>query len=184
MRAFVLCTGRCGSTTFAKACAHIDNYTSGHETRSDRIGGRLDYPDRHIEVDNRLSWFLGTLDRRYGRDPLYVHLTRDPEETAESYAQRFRGKASIVRAFGQGIVQRRVPPATDADWLAVSRLCVATVTDNIRLFLRDKPNVVHVTLDDLPSGFDEVWDRLDATGDRQAAHDELAVRHNRRRRRG
>lgn len=182
MRAFVLTTGRAGSTTFAKACSHITNFTSGHETRSNRITGRLSYPDQHIEVDNRLSWFLGSLDRIFGNAPLYVHLTRDPEQTAESYAARFRGKASIVRAFGQGVIQRGQPPATDAERLAVSRLCIATVNDNIRAFLKDKSSVIEVDLSDLRPGFDAMWDLLGCEGDQEAAHAELGRRYNRRRR--
>ncbi len=56
MDVFVLCTGRCGSTTFIKACAHITNYTAAHESRTGLLGSdRLDYPGKHIEADNRLS---------------------------------------------------------------------------------------------------------------------------------
>ena len=31
---FVLNVGRRGSTSFAKACSHITNFSSGHETKS------------------------------------------------------------------------------------------------------------------------------------------------------
>ena len=56
MNVFVLCTGRCGSTTFACACRHIENYTAAHESRSHLAGPeRFAYPEDHIEVDNRLS---------------------------------------------------------------------------------------------------------------------------------
>lgn len=181
MRVFVLCTGRSGSTTFARAAEHITNFTSAHESRSDLIDERLDYPDDHIEIDNRLSWFLGSLEKRYGDEPLYVYLTRDPEETAESYAQRFRGKASLVRAFGQGIVQRTEPPADDETRLAVSRLCIATIIDNIEAFLRGKPKVIRASLPDLRPGFDEMWERIGAEGDLDAAHADLKLRYNRRR---
>ena len=67
MNVFILNSGRCGSTTWIRACTHIDNFSAGHETRSHLSGdARLDYPDRHIEADNRLSWLLGRLDRQYG----------------------------------------------------------------------------------------------------------------------
>jgi hypothetical protein len=63
MNVFVLTTGRSGSLTFAEACRRITNYTTGHETRVGRVGPeRLAYPDRHIEVDHRLAWFLGRMD--------------------------------------------------------------------------------------------------------------------------
>ena len=38
---------------------------------------RLDYPDQHIESDNRLAWYAGRLEKRYGDDAFYVHLKRD-----------------------------------------------------------------------------------------------------------
>lgn len=178
MRAFILTTGRSGSTTFAKACAHIINYTSGHESRADKIKDRCAYPEDHIEVDNRLSWFLGTLDRLYGTDPLYIHLTRDRDEVIRSYARRRRSPMSIMRATANGILQRREPPKTDEQWQAVSGLVVDTVTDNINLFLGDKPNVIDVTLDNIQVGFDEMWARLGCEGDIEAAHAELRKRHN------
>lgn len=176
MRAFVLTTGRSGSTTFARGCAHLTNYSSAHESRTALVHDRLNYPDRHIEADNRLAWFLGTLDRLYGDDPVYVHLTRDPEETAVSYAARFTASASIVKAFGYGVLR------TDGDYdpLEVSRLVVATVNNNIALFLRDKTKVVHVSLPDLRPGFDEMCERLGAEGDMDAAYAELQRRHNKR----
>ncbi len=47
MNVFVLTTGRSGSLTFAEACRHISNYSSGHETRVGLIGAeRLAYPGR------------------------------------------------------------------------------------------------------------------------------------------
>lgn len=66
---FVLCTGRCGSTTlFAQACQHIENYTASHESKIFLLGDkRLEYSQNHIEVDNRLSWFLGSLEKKIWR---------------------------------------------------------------------------------------------------------------------
>jgi hypothetical protein len=89
MNVFVLSTGRCGSTTIARAFGHAVNFTSGHETRANFVDGRLDYPDQHIESDNRLCWFLGSLDRRYGERARWIHLTRDPDEVIESYWRRW-----------------------------------------------------------------------------------------------
>ena len=66
MNVFVLCTGRCGSVTLYKICKHIQNFTSGHESRK-----KLDfkYQENHIEIDNRLSWFLGRLDDKFIINP-------------------------------------------------------------------------------------------------------------------
>jgi hypothetical protein len=169
VRAFVLCTGRCGSKTLAAACSHITNYTVGHETRARLLEGRLDYPDWHIEIDNRLVWFLGGLEEAYGDDPLYVHLHRDPELVAASHARRYDNPASIVRAFAHGVLGRLCP----GDAPAAARLMVDTVTANIRSFLFGKPWVIEMSIHDPHGPFDELWDALGADGDRDAAHGAL-----------
>lgn len=179
MRAFVLCSGRCGSLTFARACEHITNYTSAHESRAGLVQGRLDYPEDHIEVDNRLAWFLGSLEKKYGDDPVYVHLTRDPEAVAESYSHRFYVKAGIMHGFGYGVVRPAKPPK-ERDRMDVARLFVRTVTDNVESFLKDKTKVVRVRLEDPHEPFDRFWDLLGAEGDREAAHDTLRTVHNAR----
>lgn len=173
MNVFVLCTGRSGSTTFAKACTHITNYTAAHESRPSNWKARLDYPDDHIEVDHRLSWFLGMLDERYP-DACYVHLTRDPEKTAESWSIR-KNKGGQMTTWADVVMYRpRNMPMIEG-----ARLMVESVTANIRLFLKDKPHIV-VPIEDPHDGFDTLWDRIDAEGDRAAAHAELDKRYNRR----
>src|SRR5699024_7320063 len=108
MRVFILCTGRCGSASVIEACGHIDNFSAGHESLADEVGEkRWDYPDWHIEADNRLSWHLGQLDRRFGDAPFFVHLTRDRKATAKSYAKRFFEGKSIMDAFAGGM--RKTP---------------------------------------------------------------------------
>jgi hypothetical protein len=60
---FSLCAGR---TSFAKACSHIFDVTSAHETLVGVLGTRrLSYPSQHIEIDNRLVWFLQQLDKTF-----------------------------------------------------------------------------------------------------------------------
>lgn len=180
MRVFVLTTGKTGSTTFAAACSHISNFTSAHESRCHLVKARCWFPDRHIEVANRLAWFLGTLDRLYGDGPLYVHLTRPRSQVITSMAARWRDDgASLLRAMDSGILQR----SPRRDWPQLAALTAQTVEDNIALFLRDKTNVVDVALPDLRPGFDAMWRRIGAQGDIDAAHAELVVRHNKRRRR-
>src|SRR4051794_36193360 len=109
MNVFVLCTGRCGSETFARACRHMSNYTAAHEGQNPSHHPEvrqpyhpLKYPDNHIEVDNRLSWFLGTLDKEYGKRAFYVHLLRDREEVAGSLINR--GEESILFSFAWGVL--------------------------------------------------------------------------------
>lgn len=169
MRVFVVGTGRCGTDTFARACRHITNFTVAHESKVGMKGPeRLDFPDRHIEADNRLSWFLGSLDLRYGADAFYVHLLRDPEKVAESYNHRWGWRFSIVDAFGYGILHRR-ERWPEQEKLDVCRLYVQTVTDNIRVFLRDRPNHIEMRLETIKETFPEFWKRIGAQGDLDAA---------------
>jgi hypothetical protein len=48
----------------------------------------FDYPDHHIESDNRLSWLLGRLDRRIVDRAFHVHLTRETRPVGASWAKR------------------------------------------------------------------------------------------------
>ena len=180
MRVFVLGTGRCGTTTFIRACEHLDEFTAGHETRARQVAeNRFDYPDQHIEADNRLSWMLGSLGRRFDdTDVLYVHLRRDREEVIRSFQRRWHTghRASIIKAFAHGIVMR------SSDWPEndITRVCghyVDVVTANIDDFLRDRPSI-ELWLHELHEGFPEFAHRIGATGDLPAAVRELGTRHN------
>lgn len=174
---FVLCTGRCGSTTFARACGHLANWTAGHETRRHLLGAaRLAYPPDHIEADNRLSWLLGRLDAAFGDRAAYVHLTRDPEAVAQSYARR--AGYGIIRAYRQDILMGHLAGNRRRDPLDACRDYVATVTANIELFLRDKSQVLPVRLETIRDDFDTFLGWIDASGDLAAARAELSVRHN------
>lgn len=177
---FVLCTGRCGSVTFAKACDHLTNYSSGHESNSRLVGdGRLRYPSGHIEVDNRLAWYLGRLGAAYDDErTLYVHLKRDPEEVAQSHVLRWEStfKASMIRAYGQGIVMM------GSEWpferrIEVCRDYVSTVTANIEEFLKYRESVT-VELESAQKDFSGFLDRIGAEGDLDAALSEWEVHHN------
>lgn len=177
---FVLSTGRCGSTTFTRACDHLTNYTAGHETRSRRLGdARFAYPARHIESDNRLSWHLGSLGARFDdAQVLYVHLHRDREAVAQSFLKRWDStfRPSMISAFGHGIVQR------SKDWpesrrISVCRFYVDTVTANIQEFLRNRAHL-RVDTDQPQRDFHPFLDRIGAEGDLDAAMGEWQVRHN------
>lgn len=150
MNVFVLTTGRSGSTTFYEACKHIENYTCGHESRASLSGEeRLNYPDNHIEIDNRLSWFLGRLDEKYGNKAIYVHLKRDEKAVAESYYKRREFPVGIMRAYFLNILMKYKCTFEDAVDLT------NTVNSNINLFLKDKNQVQILHLesiqDDMPS---------------------------------
>ncbi|MCS4194442.1 hypothetical protein GGP50_002668 [Salinibacter ruber] len=159
MNVFVLCTGRCGSNTFARACSHITNYSSAHESQR----GRLDreYPENHIEVDNSLSRLLGELDDRYGDDAFYVHLRRDREDTARSFERGWeKSPKTVVEAHATlvgGLVSKK--PVLD-----ICRHYCKSVNLNIELFLKDKTNSMEVRLESAKKDFREFWNQVDAEG--------------------
>lgn len=174
---FVLCTGRCGSTTIARACAHATNWTAGHETRSHLLGmDRLAYPPGHIEADNRLSWMLGRLEAAYGPKAAYIHLTRDPESVARSYAAR--AAYGIMRAYAQGIVFPSADAAAPRPVLDDARDMVATVTANIDAFLVSKPHVMRLTTEALTRDLPALWDWAGMSGRLDLALQECSIRHN------
>ncbi|MBC7157267.1 MAG: hypothetical protein H5U20_07100 [Rhodobacteraceae bacterium] len=109
---FVLCAGRCGSVTFARAAAHMRNFTVGHESRTHLTGpARLDFSPGHVEVDNRLGWFLGRLERRWGDRAAHVHLLRDPEAVAQSFLAR--ADRGILLAYRTEILMNAARKGTD-----------------------------------------------------------------------
>lgn len=174
MNVFILNSGRCGSTTFIRACQHITNYSSAHESLLCETGAqRLDYPANHIEADNRLSWFLGRLDQAYGDEAFYVHLQRNTQDTAASFVRRI--DFGILKAYEQGILmheQHRLP-AED-----IARDYLHTVNSNIRLFLKDKSRKMNLSLETVKSDFTEFWNRIDAHGDLDAALREWDIQYN------
>ncbi len=176
-RVFVLCTGRCGSTTFGAAVAHCSNYTSGQETRNHLIGpARFAYPDQHIEIDNRMSWTLGKLDQTFGDAPRYVHLLRDPETVAASFVTRH--KYGMMKAWREGILAKHFNRTPNAPLIDVARDLVDTVTTNITAFLKDKSKVMTVQIETIGQDFPAFWDWIGATGDLTAAMEEWQIRHN------
>lgn len=170
---FVLCTGRCGSTTFIKACEHINNYSAAHESRVSMYGDeRLNYPEYHIEADNRLSWFLGRLDQKYRDDAVYVHLHRNPKKVAESYNRRWPYSGTIVRAFANGILMSKelsINPCVDY---------VRTALENITHFLKDKTQVFYVDIDSPEKTFIDFWNYIHAEGDLEVALSEFKKNYN------
>lgn len=163
MNVFILCTGRCGSTTFIKACGHIRNFTSAHEAHSGLLGqAHFQYPPNHIEADNRLSWFLGRLEQAYGNEAFYVHLTRDRLETAKSFLNR----TGIMRAYSKDILLKSSP---NNDPLEVCLDYCDTVNTNIEFFLRNKSKKMAFTLENAKEDFRVFWELIGAEGDLSAA---------------
>lgn len=174
MNIFILNSGRCGSTTFIKACSHIKNYTCAHESLLSEIGHeRMHYPANHIEADNRLSWLLGRLDNIYADNAFYVHLSRNPQDTANSFAKRI--DFGILKAYEQGILlhEQHLQPA-----LVIANDYIETVDSNIKLFLKDKSNKMDISLEMITPGFTEFWNRINAQGNLDAALSEWDIAYN------
>jgi hypothetical protein len=174
MNIFILNSGRCGSSSFIKACQHITNYSSAHESLLTETGTkRLMYPENHIEADNRLSWLLGRIDAKYGDDAFYVHLRRNPDEVAASFSKRIN--FGILKAYEQGILmhdQHRIPA------IDIAYDYIETVDNNINLFLRDKTKKMDVSLETIKTDFPVFWNRINARGDIDSALKEWEINYN------
>ena len=174
MNVFVLCTGRCGSHTFIEACSHITNYTAGHETRSRFLGEeRLNYGPNHIEGDNRLAWFLGRLDKMYGDDAFYVHLTRNRLRNGASLGRYMH--MGILKAYTNGILMRS---SYQNDPLEFGLDFYDNVNMNISMFLKDKSHKMNFTLENGAEDFRIFWDKIGAQGDLDAALAEWSRTYN------
>lgn len=186
MRVFILCTGRSGSTTFIKACRHINNFTSAHESSAGAVGiEKLEFPDFHIEADNHLVWFTGLLSKKFDtNDTLYVHLKRNAAPVAESYVERWEypARETSIRAFAYGQLQRRKrwPKSSRRK---VAQFFVETVNGNIEAFLENQHNTLTIDLSNISDEFPKFWSRVGAEGDLSAALCEFDVAYNSRRRR-
>ena len=174
MNIFILGTGRCGTTTFIKASQHITNYSAAHESRSTLIGEpRLDYPEQHIEADNRLTWFLGRLDEKYGNAAIYVHLHRDTKATAHSFAKREH--FGIMSAYREGILM-----GGQEGQSAYQVACdyIDTVEKNIECFLKDKQHKMQFSLESAQKDFEIFWKLIGAEGDIDKALAEWNITYN------
>lgn len=179
MNVFVLTTGRTASTSFMKACNYLTNYTSGHETLCRMVGDeRLMYPENHIEVDNRLSFHLGGLDKKYGNDALYVHLLRDPNKVAKSYNQRWHGFHSIMTGFTQSIKYLKVKNLTEVQKYDLCAEYIKVTNDNIDLFLKDKNKSIKINVENIAEDFKIFWNFINGEGDIEGALKEFKVKYN------
>ena len=179
MNVFVLNTGRCGSTTFTKACQHISNFSSAHESRSDLHGeSRFGYPENHIEADNRLSWLLGRLDRHYGDAAIYVHLRRSDKDTASSFLKRY-SRPGIINSYRKIVIMGlREPKQQRVRSMDVCLDYCDTVNSNIESFLKDKTKKMNFSLENAKHDFKVFWELIGAEGDLNAALAEFDIPYN------
>jgi len=171
---FILCAGRTASTSFTHACTHITNYSSAHESRVGLLSDeRVKYPDNHIEVDNRLVWFLSRLNKRFGDEAYYVNLTRDSHAIARSYCERWHLNESIVKAYGHGLLMNT--KIRKADRMKYCLDYVETVNFNITQFIADKPKVMTIDVSELGAKFSDFFHFIEAKGNLEKCIAEFAV---------
>ena len=173
MNVFVLSTGRCGSTTLYNFCRHITNFSSGHESRDNL---NFSFKDNHIEIDNRLSWFLGRLDDIYGNNAIYVHLLRNEKEVAASYARRFYYKRGMSIGYKYHLL--RTKARKDISDLEICIDYSRTVNSNILSFLKDKSKVCVIHTENFKEDVSKFWNFIRAEGNLDVALKELAVKYN------
>lgn len=162
MRIFVLGTGRCGTVTFSKACGHITNYTSGHESNMGRIAN-FNYPDNHIEVDGHLQWILPLLLDAHP-DAKFVHLIRDKAETCRSLARRESMDLYAELCF--------MAPRTP------DRAANVLYDNTNRLIELLCPGALRLRLETIKEDFWQFWELAGAEGDLEAAVGEFDYHYN------
>lgn len=135
---------------------------------------RLDYPENHIEADNRLSWLLGRLDKKYGDDVFYIHLKRNESDVARSFTRRY--SSGIIKAYRGGGILMGLSEKSDP--MSVSLDYCDTVNSNIELFLKDKSKKITINLENIDQGFTKFWNIANAEGDLNSALEEFTKKHN------
>ena len=137
---------------------------------------RLADPDNHIEADNRLSWFLGKLEKSYGNDAFYVHLQRELTSTAKSFLKRW--DFGIMKSYRTQIIMGLNKKNPDVEKLDVCLDYCETVNQNINAFLRDKTNKMDFHLENCESGFYKFWSLAGAEGNFEKAVAEWKLAYN------
>lgn len=170
MRAFVVGTGRCGTTTFSEACMHATNYTVGHETATGRIAD-WGYPENHIEVSAPLVVAIPILRRRYPA-ARWVHLIRADKRTC-AQSLRAMSLGRTVRAFAWVFFQSHNPNLTVASEAMYD--CLNGMCD---LMLPEERFTL--TLEHAKEQWLACWQFMRCEGDYHASLQEWDVRYNRR----
>jgi hypothetical protein len=134
---------------------------------------RIKYPQNHIEVDNRLAWFLSRLNKTFGDDAYYVHLTRDSQAIATSYCERWHLNESIVKAYGHGLLMNNKIPKQDRMKYCLDY--VDTVNFNIAQFLEDKTKVLTIDVSELTVRFSDFFHFIEADGNVENCIKELGI---------
>ena len=148
MNVFFVSPGRTGTKSISRVLKTIDGFTSLHESRVQELGeSRIEYPDNHLESDNRLTWFMPQLTKKYSDKALLVIVHRDREEVARSYNDRWY-KINIMKGYSQGILLRDLSDNN----LDVCRDYVNHVYTTLDYFKDSWKNVIEMNIKDPDEG--------------------------------
>ena len=178
---FILSAGRCGSMTIIRACEHITNYTSDHESgrlQKSHKKYNLIYPEYHIESDNRLTWFLGSLQKMYGNEAFYLKLTRNKKNIIDSYLMRKSFNQGIIPAYAINIFQQNKWKISKKGYKWAVEHYVNTSYNNIDYFLEDKQHKLEIDIDNPLDKFKLFWNNIQAKGNIQLALNEFSSNYN------
>ena len=176
---FILCTGRSGSVSFIKACKHITNFTCGHETKSHLLGKeRFEFPDQHIEADNRLIWDLGRLEKCYGDKAMFIYLKRDSTKVAKSFTKRTYYPNSMFKAYCDGIKKTPTEKLNRQQLEQISVDFVDNMTTTIENFINKQKHTLVIDIDHIENDFKTFWDFIEAKGNLQYALNSFKNKHN------
>jgi hypothetical protein len=171
MRIFVIGTGRCGTVTFSKACQHITNYTSGHETTGRLpIKEKLTYPDNHIEIDPSLSYFIPLLREKYP-DALFVHLQRERESCVDSLMKR----QSLYSYAGFHL--RAHHTECSKNMRLIAEIYYDNTNELIKKILNENRIFIPLEMIDICFSLD-FWVVIEAEGNKEKALSELEIKYN------
>lgn len=171
MNVFVVGSGRCGMIAFDRACHHLVGFKSHYETKTEDILRRFKFPNYHIEVDSRLSWFIPRLAAMYP-EAMFVHLLRNKRSVVDSFTSRAEISKSL-QSFRMG------PLRETGTWRQVGILYVETILATINSAMETIPNTC-LWLDS-ENCYARDWDKFtDALGAERCekGRDEFLTMHN------
>lgn len=168
MRVFVVGTGRCGTVTFSKACSHINNFVSGHETYSKNFSNfdKLLIPDNRIEVDPHFAHVLPLAIEKYP-DAKWVHLIRERKACVESIA-----KTNGIKHYAKFATM-----SVSDDMHEISDTFYRVINANIDMWLKNT-NSMKIYLENIVQEWSVFWNFIGAKGDMKASIDELSKKYN------
>lgn len=166
MNIFVVGTGRCGTTTFSKACGFATNKTVSHERLAGSVYRLTDYPPNHIEVDAPLSFWLPRLRTIYP-GCRFVHLVRHADRSGciDSMSSH---DPDICGAFGRMLFHYPECSAREG----------AEAMYDVINEMVNGADVLRVLLREVQSRWHEVWEWMECDGDFEKSRSEWNVKYN------